>query len=201
MAKARRLSLALAAGLSALALTAVSVRAENLTAGTQEMLKALKLDAAILNGLDKELTVPQAWIDGSKKEGALRVRLTMHPSRFEKVRKVFEARYPWIKLEYSRGIGQARALGPLLAFKRGDFVTDIVSSFEPLESEYVKANALVNLNVLPNAHAMREEFNSKHGIGLAYRLQHYCIAYGKERIKAGGTTQNLGGNPHQSTLA
>jgi iron(III) transport system substrate-binding protein len=157
--------------------------ADSLTAASKEMLKDLKLQESILDGLDQELAVPQAWIDGSKKEGAVGVRLTMHPSRFEKVRKVFEARYPWIKVEFTRGIGQARALGPLLAFKRGTYVTDVVSSFEVLGEEYAKAQALIDLRALPAAKAPRGEFNAEDGTALAYRLQHYCTAYGTKRVK------------------
>jgi iron(III) transport system substrate-binding protein len=172
-----------AAAVPFLALSIAPAGAESLTDASKEMLKELKLDAAILGGLDQELKIPQAWIDGSKKEGQLRVRLTMHASRFENVRKVFEARYPWIKLEYSRGIGQARALGPLLAFKRGTYVTDIVSSFEALSDQYAAANALIDLRQLVTASAPRSEFNSEDGTALAYRLQHYCTAYGKKRVK------------------
>jgi iron(III) transport system substrate-binding protein len=160
-----------------------SVGAESLTDATREMLKELKLDAKVLDGLDKELAVPSAWVEGAKKEAALSVRLTMHESRFEKVRKVFQARYPWIKVEYSRGIGQARALGPLLAFRRGNYVTDIVSSFEALHDQYQKADALVDLRQLVTAKAPRPEFNSEDGKAFAYRIQHYCVAYGQKRVK------------------
>jgi len=172
------------AALSTLVLFAAPAWAQSLTDASKEMLKELKLESSILDGLDQELKVPPAWIEGSKKEAALRVRLTMHASRFEKVRKVFEARYPWIKVEYSRGIGQARALGPLLAFKRGNYVTDIVSSFEALGDEYAKAGALVDLRQLVTAKAPRSEFNSEDGTALAYRIQHYCMAYGNKRVKA-----------------
>jgi iron(III) transport system substrate-binding protein len=166
----------------ALGLAVAPAVAEQLTAADQEMLKDLKLQSSMLDGLDQELNIPQAWIDGSKKEGTVGVRLTMHPSRFEKVRKVFEARYPWIKVEFSRGIGQARALGPLLAFKRGTYVTDIVSSFEVLGAEYANANALIDLRELPAAKSPRPEFNAQDGTALAYRLQHYCVAYGAKRV-------------------
>ena len=173
----------LAAATSLLSLAVIPAGAENLTDASRDLLKNLKLQESILDGLDKELAVPQVWIDGSKKEGALKVRLTMHEQHFEKVRKVFEGRYPWIKVEYSRGIGQARALSPVLAAKRGTYVTDVVSSFEPLEEEYRKADALVDLRTLPTAGAPRPEFNSTDGIGLAYRLQHYCTAYALKRVK------------------
>ena len=172
-----------AAALASMSLLVLPAAAQSQTDATKEMLKALKLDASVLKGLDDELKVPQAWIDGAKKEGTVRVRLTMHASRFEPVRKVFEARYPFIKIEYSRGIGQARALGPLLAFKRGTYVTDIVSSFEALHDQYVKADALVDLRQLVTAKAPRDEFKSTDGLALPYRIQHYCTAYGTKRVK------------------
>ena len=157
--------------------------AQNLTDASKEMLKALKLDVSALSGLDDELKIPQAWLDGARKEGKVSVRMTMHAARFEKTRKVFEARYPGIKVEYSRGIGQARALGPLLAYRRGNFVTDIVSSFEPLHDQYIKANALVGLRELTTAKNPRDEFNATDGTALAYRLQHYCTAYNPKNVK------------------
>jgi iron(III) transport system substrate-binding protein len=182
MGRTRQIVIVSAAALAA-TLCIHTAHAESLTDATREMLKELRLDARMLEGLDKELSVPQAWIDGAKKEGALHVRLTMHEARFDKVRKVFQARYPWIKVEYSRGIGQARALGPILAYKRGSYVTDIVSSFEALHDQYEKADALVDLRQLPTAKAPRPEFNSDDGKAFAYRLQHYCIAYGEKRVK------------------
>jgi iron(III) transport system substrate-binding protein len=172
-----------AAALAAVLPFTAPAAAQALTDATKEMLKELKLDASVLKGLDDELKVPQAWIDGAKKEGTVRVRLTMHASRFEPVRKVFEARYPFIKIEYSRGIGQARALGPLLAFKRGNYVTDIVSSFEALADQYIKADALVDLRQLVTAKLPRDEFKSEDGFSMPYRLQHYCTAYGTKAVK------------------
>ena len=165
------------------AFATTSAVAESMTSATTDLLKVLKLPESILSGLDKELKVPAAWTAGSKKEGKLRVRLTMHAVRFEKVRKVFEARYPWIKIEYTRGIGQKRALGPLLAFKRGTFVTDIVSSFSVLEKEYIKADAAMDLRMLPNIDKPRGGFHSPAGIGIGYRVQHWCVAYGKKKVK------------------
>ena len=90
-------------GLAVMSLSALPVKAESMTSATKDLLNALKLPESILSGLDQELKVPAAWIAGSKKEGKLRVRMTMHATKFPKVQKVFEARYPWIKVEYTRG--------------------------------------------------------------------------------------------------
>ena len=57
--------------ISALALSLVSglgASAADLPKDTKAALAALKLDPSILNGLDAELAVPKAWIDGAAKE-------------------------------------------------------------------------------------------------------------------------------------
>ena len=163
---------------------ASSVGAVSLTDATRELLKVTNLGPDVLEGLDKELTIPQAWIEGARKEDAVRIRLTMHETNFAKVWKVFSARYPDIKMEYTRGIGQQRAVGPLLALKRGSYVADIVTSFETMEKEFREIDGLLDLlKELPAAKSIRPDFNSAHGIGVAWRLQHYCIAYATDRVK------------------
>ena len=41
----------------------------SLPKSTQKILKKLKVEPSILTGLDKELKVPDEWIDGAKKRG------------------------------------------------------------------------------------------------------------------------------------
>ena len=48
---------------------------------TQQILKKLKVDYSILDGLDKELKVPQGWIEKAKVEGRVSVRGTPARSR------------------------------------------------------------------------------------------------------------------------
>ena len=52
---------------SAAALSAMPARAAGLPDATRKMLSDLKLDPSILKGIDEELKVPKAWIDGAKK--------------------------------------------------------------------------------------------------------------------------------------
>ena len=56
-----------------------TVQGADLPKATQKTLKKLKLDASILEGIDEELKVPQKWIDGAKKEGAV----TIYIGRFD----------------------------------------------------------------------------------------------------------------------
>ncbi len=50
----------------------------SLPKATQEMLKKLKLEPSILADVDKNLKVPQEWIEKAKKEGKLKVRGSGH---------------------------------------------------------------------------------------------------------------------------
>jgi iron(III) transport system substrate-binding protein len=150
----------------------------------REVLKELKLPSDILKGLDQELAVPQAWIDGARKEGVVRITMLSEEAAFDRLWKVFSARYPGLKYEYTHGIGARRALQPLLAFRRGNYITDVVASFQVLEEEYRKADSLLDVvKLLPAARSVRPEHNSEHGIGVAYRLINFCMAYNTKAVK------------------
>jgi iron(III) transport system substrate-binding protein len=158
--------------------------AETLTPVTREMLAALKVPESALEGLDAELKVPQAWIDGAKKEGAVKVRLTSPEPAFANYLRLYQARYPGVEVEYFRGLGAQRAVQPLVAFKRGTYVTDVVSSFETLEKDYRDADALEKIaDELPAYNSIRPEFHSAHGIATAWRVTYYCTAYSKKTVK------------------
>jgi iron(III) transport system substrate-binding protein len=171
--------------LAALALAAVvpAASAQTITAETRKLLADLKLGPEVLAGLDAELAVPQAWIDGAKKEGTLKVRFPSEEKRFYEMAEVFKARYPGIEIEYTRGTGQARATAPLIAFKRGTYLADVLTSWDPMEDEYRAANALDRLEDLPAYKTVPQEYNAEGGIGVAFRLQHYCIGYNTKKVK------------------
>jgi iron(III) transport system substrate-binding protein len=155
--------------------------AENMTKATEAMLAEAKLDPSVLAGLDKELAVPQAMIDGAKKEGMLKVRLTLGEPLFDKVWKVFAARYPGIKYEYVRGIGPERAVVALVAFKRGTIVSDVVGSFDVLLDEYEAAKALDRVDDLPAFKSIPAAFTAWDFA--AYRTEHWGVGYNTKKVK------------------
>ena len=119
---------ALAAG--AVAVAALPAVAAELPKATQKMLKALKMKPSILSGLDKELAVPQAWIDGAKKEGKVRIYTTMRPKPWKKMHDILKERYPYITFEHSEVRGASRRwVRPLAAFKEGRVITDVIMDF------------------------------------------------------------------------
>jgi iron(III) transport system substrate-binding protein len=174
---------ALAAAALAAFIAAPTARAENLTKATEALLKEAKMGPEVLTGLDAELAVPQAWIDGAKKEGLVKIRLTTAERLFAKAWQVFAARYPGIEHEYVRGIGHERAVAALLAFKNGTYVSDVVSSFDVLQDEYEKAGALARIDDLPTYKGIPAEYASPKGLFTAYRLQHWCIGYNPQKLK------------------
>src|SRR5438067_5010234 len=85
---------------------------------TQEMLKKLKLDPALLSDIDRELDVPKAWLDGANKERKLRVFSTIDPPQAEVLFAPFKERYPFIATEYNRASHEDRAIRTLIAYKK-----------------------------------------------------------------------------------
>lgn len=185
--------------LAAAALAAAwPARAETFTPATTKLLADLKLDAAILAGLDRELAVPASWIEGARREGLVKVRTTAADPRFARAWGVFEARYPFLKYEHVRGIGRERAVVPLMAYKQGTFVSDVVSSIEALEDEYRKAGALIDLRELPGYANVEAFYTAPDGVAVSYRKQHYCMTYDPAKQKRSDlpkTWDDLVGDP------
>lgn len=173
-----------AAAVAAILAASPAVKAENMTAETTKLLKAINKSPAILKGLDEELKVPQAWIDGAKKEGSVKLRTTVQAPRFAKAWKIFHARYPFLEYTYVRGIGPERARKPLMAYAmQKTILSDVVSSFEVMEGQYRDANALIDLRGLPGVKNVPAQFTAADGISTSYRKQHYCMSYNPATVK------------------
>lgn len=141
------------------------------------------LDAGDLNGIDKELAVPAAWIEGSKKEGTLLFRFNVSPKHYEEMFAPFRERYPWIKIEYTRGVGAGRAVKPLEAFKTGRLIADIVGAFGSSMKDYLDANALLKISDLPTWNNVPEDMRGANGLWSGYQLANWCMAYNKDKVK------------------
>jgi iron(III) transport system substrate-binding protein len=162
---------------------AFPARAENFTAATKKLLAEAKLPDSIMAGLDKELAVPAALVEAAKKEGKVSVRLQMSDREFAKVFDVFKARYPGIEHEYVRGIGRARAVAPLVAYKKGTVLSDVLSAYESVLPEWRKMDGLVKINDLPAYSGLREEMKTEAGTDAADKMNYWCTIYSPERVK------------------
>jgi ABC-type Fe3+ transport system substrate-binding protein len=167
----------------AMAIAASPALALDMTAADQEMLKAKKLDAKILDGLDAELKVPQAWIDGAKKEGEVRIRMSAGDRQMTEVLKVFRARYPFLKTEYTQARGRELLIVPLLAYKQGTYVTDVVGDFNGTQDQFVKDGALIKVNDLPGWKNIPDAYKRQDGYGIGWKIAYYCTAYNTEKVK------------------
>src|SRR3954447_7621485 len=97
-------------------LTLVSVAgAAEMPKATQKAMADLKLEASLLDGLDAELNVPQAWIDGAKQEKEVIVTGTWQPREFQDMTAAFRERYPFINLRYERAGTSGRGMQVLVA--------------------------------------------------------------------------------------
>lgn len=162
----------------------ITAGAAELTKETQNMLKALKMDASVLDGLEKELAVPQAWIDGAKKEGAVKIWTTYRRKPWSKMERVFEARYPFIKVNHDRVNNTARrVVRPLTAFKTGRVLTDVITGLSGESHLFRQAKAFVDLRELPSYNNVPQDMHHPEGITAVGRIRYYCMSYNKDKVK------------------
>lgn len=150
---------------------------------TWQVLKELKLEASALAGLDRELAVPQAWLDGARKEGTFRIGGSWDPVQFRTMTAAFIARYPFIKPNYSRGNFNARAFKPLLAFQDGRYISDVVTGIGGAMQKYIAANALADLRDIPGSGNLRDGMKHKDGLWVGIRIRYWCMSYNTGAVK------------------
>jgi iron(III) transport system substrate-binding protein len=150
---------------------------------TEEILKKLKLDAAILSNLDKELEVPKGWLDSAKKEGKLRMFSTMDPGQADVLFRPFKERYPFIALEYSRASHEDRAVRTIIAFKNKRFVTDIITGLGGTFFMYKEINALEDMRNIPNLKNNPPDTVDPEGLWVGMHMRYWCMAYNTRYLK------------------
>ena len=99
----------LAPGLCALAALTLPGRdavAAELPPAAKAIVSALKLDPALLAGMDEEAALPAGWREKARQEGPLQVIGSWDPAQFEKMTKPFHERYPDVRINYAFGPGQ-----------------------------------------------------------------------------------------------
>jgi iron(III) transport system substrate-binding protein len=176
----------LLATISALALPlvlATGAAAADLPKATQKALSKLKLDTSILNGLDKELTVPQAWVDGAAKEDGVIILGTWNEREFNAMTAPFKERYPKVKLRYNRAGTAARGTKVLVALGEGRVIADVLTSIADATFEFIKMKALADLRELPVYNSIPEDFAASDGTWLSFKTSFRCLAYNTDKVK------------------
>lgn len=149
---------------------------------TQDDLKKLKLEPSLLSDIDKELTVPQGWIDGAKKERKLRIFSTFDPPQAEVVFRAFKERYPFIAIEYSRASHEDRAIRTVVAYKNKKILTDILTGLGGSFFMYHEIGALENLKNIPNIKNNPPGTVDPQGFWVGMHMRYWCMAYNTRQI-------------------
>lgn len=171
------------ASILALPLQAADVPVK-LPKATEKLLDELQLTPDILSGLDAELTVPQEWIDGARKEGALRMGATWDPAQYRKMTEPFIERYPFIKQEYARGNRQDRTLKPLMAFQAGRSTVDVIVGMGATYALFAKEGALTDMRSVPTWGNVIPSMKHDGGLWVGQRVAYWCMAYNTDKVKA-----------------
>ncbi|HEY2988822.1 MAG TPA: extracellular solute-binding protein [Candidatus Binatia bacterium] len=182
-----RSKIALAAFLSSAFLViastaALSAAAPQLPKATLEDLKKVKLDPSILSDIDKELTVPQGWTDGAKKERHLRIFSTFDPPQADALMRAFKERYPYIAIEYNRASHEDRAIRTLVAYKNKKSVTDILTGLGGSFFMYREIGAMENLKNIPNVKNNPPGTFDPEGFWVGMHMRYWCMAYNTKQI-------------------
>jgi ABC-type Fe3+ transport system substrate-binding protein len=175
------LLVAAAVGLS-VAMPLGVLRAAELPAGTQAALKKLKLDPSILGNIKDEVAVPKEWIDRAKAEPAAKIVGTWDPAQFNKILPVFQARYPGVKISYTRSDRYNRAINTLVALKEGRYIADVIVSFGRSYPDFKAADALADLRALPNFKKLGPEMRGEEGDWVGSKLTRRCLGYNTDRV-------------------
>ena len=156
--------------------------AADLPKATQGILNKVHLDSSVLAGLDAELAMPQAWIDGAKGEPDLKILMSWDPAQFNALSAPFRERYPWIKVQYSRTGTYDRNIKILVAYKDGRYLADIVGS-STAWFQLKAMNALIDLRIMPNFDLLNPDMRDPDGAWVGQKFTYRCMAYNTDKIK------------------
>jgi ABC-type Fe3+ transport system substrate-binding protein len=160
------------------------VQADELPKATQDVLQSLKMGPDILGGLDAELKVPPSWISGAQKEGKLKISGSWDPPQFNHYALPFKERYPYIKIDYSRGSFGTRSISLLVAFQQGRVIADVLTGFGGSFGQFKDAGALTNISDIPNVANVPAQMKDPGGLWAGHQMTFYCITYNTNLMKS-----------------
>ena len=129
--------------------------------------------------------IPQEWLNGAMKEGTVKVIGTWSQKDFAIINAPFAERYPKIKVTYGEARDMnSRAVAPLVAFKQGQYLSDVITGFGGAAPEFKQENALEDVTKLPGFKNQVDGANDPDGKWAALRLRYWCIGYNTKAIKA-----------------
>jgi iron(III) transport system substrate-binding protein len=157
--------------------------AASLPDATQKALSKLKLDPSVMDGVDDELHVPQAWLDAAKAEKRVVILGTWYNNQFRAMTAPFRARYPGVTLDFRRTGTAERGMKVLVALEEGRVIADVLTSIVDAGPEFVKAKALADLRDIPEVRALPGEYVDGDGLWATYARSYRCMAYNTTKVK------------------
>ncbi|MFT5538706.1 MAG: iron(III) transport system substrate-binding protein [Alphaproteobacteria bacterium] len=178
-----RWGLAAASLILALAIALPGTVAADMPASAKKAIKKYKLTPDLLANWEDEHKLPAGWLAAAKKEGEVKITGSWRPNQWERMVAPFKERYPFIKVNYWRGSRNTRVQAPLIAFREGRFITDIVTGIDSNIDQFKQANALADLSDVPNLKNIPVKIsgNAKKWAGI--RIRYYCMSYNTDRVK------------------
>ena len=166
-----------------LLITLPAARAADLPAATKDILKDLKLDASVLKDIDRALDLPKAILDRARKEGTVKVGSSIDAKRFLEMVKPFQERYPFIKINYSRGNRFTRVIQPLIGLQAGRVTTDVIAALGNQYDTLKKTGTLADLRGLPAYRGLDPAMKSPDGLWAGQGMLIRCMAYNTNLVK------------------
>lgn len=173
-------------GVSVLTLTLATVpkaEAVNLPEATQKALAKLKLDPSVMDGLDAELKVPQAWLAGAAAEKKTIILGTWYDNQFRAMTAPFRQRYPLVNLDFHRTSTADRGIQVLVALGEGRVIADVLTSIADAQTEFVKMKALADLREVPGVRNLPSEYVDSDGRWASYARSYRCMSYNTNNVK------------------
>jgi ABC-type Fe3+ transport system substrate-binding protein len=170
--------------LTVLSLTASGAFAAELPKAMQKALADGHIDAKLLDGLDKELDVPKAWLDGAAKEKEVIVYGTWDDREFRAMTAPFRERYPFVNVKYSRGGTSQRTMQVLVALEQGRVIADVMTAIADATFHFIEMKALADLRELPGFKNLPQDVVAEDGTWAAHKLSFRCMAYNTAKVKA-----------------
>ncbi len=150
---------------------------------TQEILKKLKLDPAMLDNIESEVQVPESWITKAREEGKLRIFEVATSKQMKAFLAPFKERYPFIDVKHPDSSRRVRTIKTLFAYKTGRILADIVVSVSSQLAAYKEADALEDLRSIPNMRYLAEGTKDPKGFWVGFETNYYCMAYNTKLVK------------------
>jgi ABC-type Fe3+ transport system substrate-binding protein len=174
-----------------LAVLAAALMASFWTAGASaetpasalELAKEYAMPPELMAEWEAEHKVPMGWIAGARTEGGIRFSGASRPEDFERMVVPFRERYPFVKVEYTRGNRNARVVKLLAAFREGRYITDIVAGINTRLHLFRKLDALTDLSDLPTRANIPLKLGAAATFWVGTGLRYYCLAYSPRLVK------------------